>query len=68
MLTVLVVMFIWAAMVTGLLALPRIMAVVLDAVEAVTGVAEAELHTLLESLLQVEVKPVWPWVLRWLVM
>lgn len=49
MLTVLVVMFIWAAIVTGLLALPRIMAVVLDAVEAVTGVAEAELHTLLES-------------------
>lgn len=49
MLTVLVVMFIWAAMVTGLLAVPRFMAVVLDALEAVTGVAEAELHTLLES-------------------
>lgn len=36
-------------MVTGLLAVPRFMAVVLDAVEAVTDVIEAELHTLLES-------------------
>lgn len=34
---------------TGLLAVPRFMAVVLDAVEAVTDVIEAELHTLLES-------------------
>ncbi len=34
---------------TGLLAVPRFMAVVLDAVEAVTDVTEAELHTLLES-------------------
>lgn len=49
MLTVLVVMFIWAAMVTALLAVPRFMAVVWDTVEAVTGVTEAELHTLLES-------------------
>lgn len=34
---------------TGLLPVPRFMAVVLDAVEAVTDVTEAELHTLLES-------------------
>lgn len=42
---------------TALLAVPRFMAVVWDTVEAVTGVTEAELHTLLESLLQGEVKP-----------
>lgn len=50
MLTVLVEMFIWAAMVTGLLVLPRFIAVVMGAV-AETGVVEAELHT---SLLSVE--------------
>lgn len=44
MLTVLVVMFICAAMVTGLLLLPRFIAVVMGA-ETVTGVAEAELQT-----------------------
>lgn len=49
MLTVLVAMLICAAMVTGLLLLlPRFIAVVMAA-EAVTGVAEAELHTLLVS-------------------
>lgn len=51
MLTVLVLMFICAAMVTGLLlllALPRFIAVVMGA-ETVTGVAEAELQTSLPS-------------------
>lgn len=48
MLTVLVVMFIWAAMVTGLLALPRFITEVMAA-ELVTGVTEPELCTLLES-------------------
>lgn len=55
MLTVLVLMFICAAMVTGwllLLLLPRFIAVVMGA-ETVTGVAEAELQT---SLLSVEGK------------
>lgn len=98
MLTVLVLMFICAAMVTGwllLLLLPRFIAVVMGA-ETVTGVAEAELQTSLLSeggkkrgkrsmfcpgsnqnwggagvrgipLLQ-ELKLVWPWVFRWLVM
>lgn len=59
MLTVLVVMFICAAMVTGLLfELPRFIAVVTGA-ETVTGVAEAELQTSLPSLLQ-ELKLVCP--------
>lgn len=68
MLTVLVLMFICAAMVTGwlLLLLPRFIAVVMGA-ETVTGVAEAELQTSLLSLLQ-ELKLVCPWVFRWLVM
>lgn len=48
MLTVLVLMFICAAMVTGLLLLPRFIAEVMGA-ETVTGVAEAELQTLLPS-------------------
>lgn len=48
MLTVLVEMFIWAAIVTGLLVLPWFIAVV---IEAVTGVLEAELQT---SVLSVE--------------
>lgn len=48
------------AMVTGLLTVPRFMDVVLATAEAVTGVAEAEMHTLLVSLLQGEVKPAWP--------
>lgn len=49
MLTVLVLMFICAAMVTGwLLLLPRFIAVVMGA-ETDTGVAEAELHTSLLS-------------------
>lgn len=42
MLTVLVVMFIWAAIVTGWLALPRFIAEVMAA-ELVLGVTEAEL-------------------------
>lgn len=60
MLTVLVLMFICAAMVTGLLlfALPRFIAEVMGA-EIVTGVAEAELQTSLPSLLQ-ELKLVCP--------
>lgn len=69
MFTVLVLMFICAAMVTGwllLLLLPRFIAVVMGA-ETVTGVAEAELQTSLLSLLQ-ELKLVCPWVFRWLVM
>lgn len=49
-LTVLVEMFIWAAMVTGLLVLPRFIAVVMGAA-AETGVVEAELQT---SVLSVE--------------
>lgn len=49
MLTVLVLMFICAAMVTGLLEWPRFIAVVMGA-EAVTGVAEAELQTSLPLL------------------
>lgn len=48
MLTVLVLMFICAAMVTGLLELTRFIAEVMAA-ETVTGVAEAELQTLLPS-------------------
>lgn len=48
MLTVLVVMFICAAMVTALLWLPRFIATVMGA-ETDTGVAEAELQTLLPS-------------------
>ncbi len=48
MLTVLVLMFICAAMVTGLLEWPRFIAVVMGA-ETVTGVAEAELQTSLPS-------------------
>lgn len=48
MLTVLVLMFICAAMVTGLLLPPRFIAVVMGAV-TLTGVAEAELHTSLPS-------------------
>lgn len=48
MLTVLVLMFICAAMVTGLLLLPRFIAVVMGA-ETVTGVAAAELQTSLPS-------------------
>ena len=44
MLTVLVLMFIWAAMVTGLLLWLRFIAEVMGA-EMVTGVAEAELQT-----------------------
>lgn len=48
MLTVLVLMFICAAMVTGLLLMHRFIAVVMGA-EMVTGVAEAELQTLLPS-------------------
>lgn len=48
MLTVLVLMFICAAMVTGWLMLPRFIAVVMGA-ETVTGVAEAELQTSLPS-------------------
>lgn len=66
MLTVLVLMFICAAMVTGLLEWPRFIAVVMGA-EMVTGVAEEELQTPLPSLLQ-ELKLVCPWVFRWLVM
>lgn len=58
MLTVLVLMFICAAMVTGLLELTRFIAEVMAA-ETVTGVAEAELQTLLPSLLQ-ELKLVCP--------
>lgn len=50
MLTVLVEMFIWAAIVTGLLVLPWFIAVVIEAV-AETGVLEAELQT---SVLSVE--------------
>lgn len=50
MLTVLVEMFIWAAMVTGWLELPRFIAEVMGAV-AVTGVEEPELQT---SVLSVE--------------
>lgn len=48
MLTVLVLMFICAAMVTGWLEWPRFIAVVMGA-EMVTGVAEAELQTSLPS-------------------
>lgn len=48
MLTVLVLMFICAAMVTGLLLPPRFIAVVMGAV-TLTGVAAAELHTSLPS-------------------
>lgn len=48
MLTVLVLMFICAAMVTGLLLMHRFIAEVMGA-EMVTGVAEAELQTLLPS-------------------
>lgn len=48
MLTVLVLMFICAAMVTALLELTRFIAVVMGA-EMVTGVAEAELQTSLPS-------------------
>lgn len=52
MLTVLVLMFIWAAMVTGwLMELPLFIAEVMGA-DTVTGVAEAELQTSLPSLLQ----------------
>lgn len=58
MLTVLVLMFICAAMVTGLLEWPRFIAVVMGA-EMVTGVAEEELQTPLPSLLQ-ELKLVCP--------
>lgn len=53
MLTVLVLMFICAAMVTALLELIRFIAVVMGA-EMVTGVAEAELQTSLPSLLQLK--------------
>lgn len=48
MFTVLVLMFICAAMVTGLLLPPRFIAVVMGAV-TLTGVAAAELHTSLPS-------------------
>lgn len=58
MLTVLVLMFICAAMVTGLFWLPRFIVVVMGA-EMVTGVADAELQTSLPSLLQ-ELKLVCP--------
>lgn len=66
MFTVLVVMFICAAMVTGLLMEMPLLWVVIGA-EVLTGVAEAELQTSLLSLLQ-ELKLVCPWVFRWLVM
>lgn len=64
MFTVLVLMFICAAMVTALLLweLPRFIAVVMGA-ETVTGVAEAELQTSWPSLLQ-ELKLLCPWVFR----
>lgn len=62
MLTVLVVMFIWAAMVTGLLALPPRLTAEVMAAELVTGVVVAELLcTLLASLLlQGLLKLAWP--------
>lgn len=78
-LTVLVEMFIWAAMVTGLLVLPRFIAVVMGAA-AVTGVEEAEWQTSVLSfrspewfhcqspLLQTLLKLLWPCVFKWLVM
>lgn len=53
MFTVLVLMFICAAMVTGLFWIPRFIVVVMGA-EMVTGVAEAELQTSLPSLLQLK--------------
>lgn len=61
-----VIFTVLAEIVMGLLMVPRFMLAVVA--EAVTGVAEAELHALLVSLLQGVVKPAWLWVFRWLVM